>query len=450
MNIIDRIKNNQIHIPVWLGQITSYIPYSIRPIVGVHYRNARAEIIRYKKLTEEEKKDYIFRKMESIVNYAYNEIPFYHRYYDEQGFSPSDLIDFDDLNKIPIINKDILLPYTLEDRCKLDVQHYVVNTGGSSGKTLTLCSQRHQMAIESAHCHEMYYSIGYKPSDLKMSIVGRKTQTEVWEYDFARHILFLNMYLPFRESAFPLKKVLAKYHLRFIQGYPSVVSEFAIYCKEDVELLGVIRKKLKGVILNSEYPYDKYVKPIEEVFGVPCLSFYGHTERCVLAQGDLAVKYKYYPFQTYGFTEAIKDIEGKYHLVGTCYYNFASPLIRYDTEDIISSPSYNNEGILESFDILEGRGGQFILDREGEKVSLTGLIMGRHHSLFSYCLHIQIFQPKQGEAIVIYVPKDLTKDLDAASLVDFSGIDMNFVFERRDEPIRTDSGKVNLLVKALK
>ena len=151
------------HFFVWLGQITSYIPYSIRPIVGVHYRNARAEIIRYKKLTEEEKKDYIFRKMESIVNYAYNEIPFYHRYYDEQGFSPSDLIDFDDLNKIPIINKDILLPYTLEDRCKLDVQHYVVNTGGSSGKTLTLCSQRHQMAIESAHCHEMYYSIGYKP-----------------------------------------------------------------------------------------------------------------------------------------------------------------------------------------------------------------------------------------------------------------------------------------------
>ena len=449
MSIVDRIKNNQIHLPIWIGQLVSYIPYSIRPVVGNPYRVARKEIKQYNQLTESAKKEYIFQKMVSLVNYAYQCIPFYHRYYNDCGFSPSKMKRYDDLSKIPIINKDLLLSCSLEERSNMDVQHYIVNTGGSSGKTLTFCTQRNQMAIESAHCHEMYSVIGYKPFHLKMSLVGRKTHADVYDYDFARHILFLNMYLPFNESSSVLKSVLAKNHIRYLQGYPSILSEFATYCHTDKELLGVVRKKLKGIILNSEYPYLEYVKPIEEIFGVPCLSFYGHTERCVLAQGDLHLKNKYYPFQTYGYTEAVLDKNGKYHLVGTSYYNYASPLIRYDTEDIISSPCFGNEGVLTCFEMLEGRTGQFIVDKKGKKVSLTGLIMGRHHQLFNYCLHLQVYQQIEGKAIIIYVPKDTNQVIDAPSLVDFSGIDIDFEFIKRDEPVRTVSGKVNLLVLSL-
>lgn len=449
MSIIDRIKNNDLRIPIWAGQILSYIPYSIRPFIGQQYRKSTLDIQQYERMSDEERKNSIFHKTYNLVDYAYHNIPFYHRLYDENGFSLSDLKTFNDLQKIPIINKDMLMECPLEERSNLKLQHYIVNTGGSSGKTLTLCSQRYQMAIESAHCHKMYSSLGYKPYDLKMSILGRKTKTGECEYDFARHILYLDMYTPFKDSARSLINILHKHPIRYIQGYPSLVYEFALYCQTNLDILSLLKRGLKGVIFNSEYPYPKYVTPIENTFGVKSLSFYGHTERCVLAQGDLDKKSKYYPFQTYGYTEGITDNEGHLHLVGTSYYNYASPLIRYDTEDIISNPAYSKNGILNSFEILEGRSGQYIVDKNGNKLSLTGLIMGRHHDLFNYCKHIQVYQPTPGVATIIYVPKDSRTDFEANKLVDFSGVDIDFDFEKRTAPIRTVSGKVNLLTKTL-
>ena len=449
MNLIDRIKNNEIRVPIWVGQLLAYIPYSLKPIIGTQYRESKKDLRQYEHMNDQERKDYIFKKMSEMVSYAYDNIPFYHHLYNRKGFSPKLLKVFDDLEIIPIINKDDLIASPLEERSNMEQQHYVVNTGGSSGKTLSLCSQRKQMAVETAHCHEMYATIGYKPSDLKMSIVGRKTHLGACEYDFARHILFLSMYLPFRESALPLKSILRKNAIRYIQGYPSILFEFALYCKEDKELLNNIKKILKGVILNSEYPYEKYVSQIEATFNVPVLSFYGHTERCVLAYGDLNQKYKYYPFQTYGFTEAIASSDGKLHLVGTSYYNNASPLIRYDTDDIINSPEYSEGGILKSFEIQEGRSGQYIVDRKGNPVSLTGLIMGRHHLLFNYCIHIQVYQSEPGKATILYVPKESSEDFDAQKLMDLSDVDIVFSFKRLKTPIRTVHGKVNLLVKSL-
>ena len=445
-SLIDKIKDNKISLPIWLGQVLAYIPFSWRPVIGKEYSRYRKLIDHYNKSSEHSKEEFIFSNVSNLVNYAYNHIDFYRHYYDEKGFSPSDLHEFKDLQKIPVINKDILLKYALSERSNLNLPHYLVNTGGSSGKTLTLCSQRYQMPIETIHCHIMYSSIGYRYSDLKMSIVGRKLNSD-YRYDFARHILFLNMYKPFEVTASSLGKLLKRYPIRFIQGYPSVVSDFANYCHKNSELLKIIRNKLSGIILNSEFPYDRYVENIEKTFGVKCLSFYGHTERCVLAHGDLEKKNHYYPFQTYGFTEAVQDKNGKYHLVGTSYYNFASPLIRYDTEDIISNPIYSSNGILEAFDILEGRSGQFIIDKHGRSISLTGLIMGRHHLLFNYCSHIQVAQVDKGKAIIYYILKPGITIEEPSILFDSSGIDIEFEYKMIPEPIRTKSGKVNLLVK---
>ena len=83
--------------------------------------------------------------------------------------------------------------------------------------------------------------------------------------------------------------------------------------------------------------------------------------------------------QTYGFTESIASSTSE-QLVGTNYYNFASPFIRYNTEDGIQVEK-QTEGILESFKIVDGRVGEYVLDQNNKKISLTGLIYGRHHRL---------------------------------------------------------------------
>ncbi len=430
-----------------MGQLISYIPYSVRPIVGKYYRIRREELRRYESASIEQKQKFIFDRMYSIVKYSLENIPFYQKYYKEKGFSLDCLKSFEDIDKIPIINKNILLQYSLEERSNDKVPHFIVNTGGSSGLTLSFYIQPSSIGNEWAHIHSMWSKIGFKPSDLRLFIVGRSKVRNGVDYEFARHTLSLDMYQPFEKTAPALKKFLKKAPCYYLHGYPSVLSEFAAYCKKDIELLNLLKGKLKGAFLSSEYPYPVYRDIIEETFGIPTLSHYGHTERCVLAY-EATEKFKYKPFQTYGFAEAVKNEEGRYDLVGTSYYNLASPLIRYNTQDVIDNPRIER-GIMTLFNISEGRSGQFILDKNGRKISLTGLVMGRHHELFNYCSHIQLSQKEKGKATIYYVLKDANNNIDAATLFDSSNVDVEFSFKAAAEPIRTISGKINLLVKEI-
>lgn len=442
--LIKGLKNNDLQLPVWLGQLLSYIPYSYRPVVGKSYRERSNEIVRYNFLSDKEKQNFIFRKMYDIVEYANENISFYRKYYSQQGFRPEHLKTFDDIQRIPMIDKKLLFQYSLEERSNEKVPKFLVNTGGSTGHTLSFYVQPSSIGNEWAHIHRMWSMIGFKSSDLKLNISGRSKVKNGVDYEFARHTLSVDMYKPFEETAPLIKRIIRKYPCYYLHGYPSVLSEFAEYSKEDIELLLLLRGKLRGAFLSSEYPYQMYRDKIEQTFDICTQSFYGHTERCVMAY-ETSDKFRFKLFQTYGFAEAISNGEGHYDLVGTSYYNHATPLIRYNTKDIIDNPTIQS-GIMDSFNLFEGRSGQFVLDANGRKISLTGLIMGRHHLLFDYCSHIQITQNEKGKAVILYVPNDINSKFEPQSLFDGSNVKIDFDFERREEPIRTISGKINLLV----
>ena len=47
--------------------------------------------------------------MKHIVEFAYNNVPAYKSYYNDQGFNPALLKSFDDINLIPLTSKSILI-----------------------------------------------------------------------------------------------------------------------------------------------------------------------------------------------------------------------------------------------------------------------------------------------------------------------------------------------------
>jgi len=160
--------------------------------------------------------------------------------------------------------------------------------------------------------------------------------------------------------------------------------------------------------------------------------------------------YSYRPFQTYGFTEAVPMVEGAHcRLVGTAYHNLASPLIRYDTGDEVSVVA-RRDGLLQEFRIEAGRTGDFVVDRNGKRITLTGLLFGRHHHAFDIATFVQIAQRTAGSAtLYVTVPPSLLAAAKLASLFDLQGVEMDFSFERLDRPLLTRSGKVLLNVTPL-
>lgn len=443
---ITSLKQNRFQLPIWFGVLVDRIPYSRRPIVGGIYRQTMKQIEAFEVMSIDDRKNVIFQQMYNIVKYSIENIPFYQQFYAKHGFSIAQLKSFDDISKIPIISKDDLLQYDIAERSNESLDKILVNTGGSSGKTLSFYIEPSAIGHEQAHGHYMWRELDYKPSCLRLIISGRSKVRNGVEYEFARNCYSLDMYQPYAENKERLIKMLKKHGADYLQGYPSVLSEFADFCNENPDLLGVIRKTLKGIFLNSEYPYPVYRDKIEKVFNVPSQAFYGHTERCIMAYEKNGVRNVYHPFQTYGYTEVLKRKDNHYDLIGTSYFNHASPLIRYNTGDIVDNPIHN-DGLLASFEIIEGRSGQFIIDKDGRRISLTGLIMGRHHALFDYCEHIQITQQNDGEATILYVSKDKQIIKNAADLFDSSNVNVVFTYRKIEEPMRTKSGKVNLLVK---
>ena len=444
MSIAIFLKNNLKSIPPSIGEIINMIPYAKRPGIGSVYRLRKKEIHDFDLFSREQKQEFIYKRMKHLVEYAYKEVLFYKEYYNQKGFHPDHLKSFEDIQLIPIVDKGILSSYDIEKRSVKINGRYIVNTGGSSGTPFSLYIQPDSMGHEWAHMHHIWGKLNFKVSDLKIVFGGRSDLKKVVEYDVVRNHFAIDIYSDYKPVAVELKKILKKHTIKYLHGYPTSIYDFAVFCeKEDYELQQLLSANLKGVFLGSEYPHEHYRNVIEKVFNVKTISWYGHTERAVLSY-EKTDKFTYEPFGTYGFTEAIK-FKDEYQLVGTSYYNFATPLIRYNTNDIIADVKAT-DGILKSFKITKGREGEFVIDKNNKNINLTGLVFGRHHEIFNHSKFIQVKQVKAGEIEVHFVSDSISEE-EAIKLFDQRNLELDVAFVKRSAPMRTTSGKVNLLIK---
>jgi phenylacetate-CoA ligase len=102
-------------------------------------------------------------------------------------------------------------------------------------------------------------------------------------------------------------------------------------------------------------------------------------------------------------------------------------------------------GYLESFEITEGRLGEFVIDKNNKKISLTALIFGRHHKLFDRVNFIQVKQVLPGTIKVYYSNYSLVEN--PSELFDSTNLNMDVLFEQVKEPFKTIFGKIPLLIK---
>lgn len=444
LTVVSIIKKRLINLPYPIGKLMAYVPFKYRPSVGKAYKLGISELTEYDAMTETQRERYVFERVKALAIYAFQEVEFYEVFYKEKGFDPEQLQCFDDIKKIPVINKSVLQQYALELRSNSAVNSYVENTGGSSGNPLEFRIEPSSIGHEWAHMHKVWAKVGFKTQNLRVVFSGRSNVKGVVQYDSARHQLNVDIYATWREVANKLLDVFNRYRPSYLHGYPSAIFDFVLWLDANKHpLLDTLRKHINGMMLGSEYPNPALREQVESLLRCDSVSWYGHTERCVLAY-EKHQKQVYEPFQTYGFAEAV-EVDGAFQLVATSYYNFAHPLIRYNTEDIIS---VENSSLLDEFKISKGRDGEYILDRNGNKVFLTALIFGRHHKLFDYCSSIQINQSKAGEATIMFVPREKLT-VSGAELFDSSNLNLMLEFKEIEKPVKTVSGKTPLLVKEI-
>ncbi|AXV66455.1 hypothetical protein D0907_14750 [Pseudoalteromonas lipolytica] len=438
------LKNNFNKLPIGpsLGKIISTIPYSIRPGISSSYNVGQADIKLYEKLNYNERKKFIFERFKKIAMHAYENVSFYQKYYSEQGYDINSLRSFEDIKDVPVISKSILKRFSLDELSYEEPGRALANTGGSTGEPFYFFTSPQAIGHEWAHIHKMWSLLGFKQSTFKMNFHGRSNISDFIEYDPLRNSFSVDIYSDYNKCTNKIYKVFKNNNIQYLHGYPSAIYEFAVFCSGESQLLKLIKSKLRGVFFSSEHPHPHWREFIESTFSVKSQAFYGHSERCIMAYED-DTPFLYKTMQTYGFAETCDS-----KLIGTSYNSFATPFIRYNTEDEISDPIII-DGVLDSFCMKKGRSGEFIEDITGKKIPLTGLIFGRHHELFNFSKTIQVFQEHRGFATILYVADGHLDPKQAEKYFDSTNVGIQFEFKQIPSAIKTVSGKVNLKVHEL-
>lgn len=446
MSLVSLLKKTLTKTPFSIGAELAKIPYSLRPGFGSDYRRAQERRRWYAETASlDEKRDFIFQNVRRVVEIASRETPFYRDLYAKNGFDVAELRSFEDIAKIPIVTKEMLQEYDLEKRSRKIAGRSATFTGGSSGEPFLFYSDKRQIGNEWAHMHWIWERLGFKQADLKLSVALEPEAPPVF-YNGLRHETVLNIYFSrdiLCKAFLNLPKKMRK--IKYLRGYPSAFSEFLSFCEtENRTALDALRENLRGTFLASEFPSPIFRETIERTTGKPTISWYGHSERAILAP-EIRRSGLYEPLQSYGFCETVRDADGFESLVGTAYWNFASPLIRYRVDDGVKVIEKEGE-ILKSFEILQGRIGDFLIDKNGEKFSITHLNLSCRRETWELARCVQVEQRSPGAAIFWVTPRRETTSEELEKAFDFQNLALDCEFRVVEKPFRTKIGKTPLKI----
>jgi phenylacetate-CoA ligase len=415
--------------------------------------------------TKEKIEEYQFAKLKELIVYSYKNVPYYRKLFDQIGFKPNEFKCISDIKKIPYLTKQIIREHQSELISTHIPKKYIkkVKTGGTTGMpTEFLLDKRYSTLAEMVFLRNMWNRIGYKPRDrcvvlredkVRQIIPGKK----YWKTNSLTNWLVMSSFHLNADTFYLFYNKIQQFKPKFILAFASNAYLLAKYIKDN-QLANI--PSLKGVICASENLYDWQRKYMEEVFNAKIFSYYGHSEKCILAsECSDSSSYEFYP--QYGFVELItkngedcstEDERGE--IIATGFNNYVSPFIRYKTDDIGTYTSRYSPDHPHWFHMkrIEGRTQDFLLDIDN--VPKTYLHIDRPFwSLRDKVYAYQYIQNDPGKVILHIHAKTSLNELEIQQVRDifnntYFKIDIDI--KQVDYIPRAGSGKFRYLVQNIK
>jgi phenylacetate-CoA ligase len=241
---------------------------------------------------------------------------------------------------------------------------------------------------------------GARLAMLRGHVTSSRANGKISSYDATRDWLALSSYHLTLERLPQYLELLERFKPDLLYGYSSIALQLAEYLEASGQEW---RLPLRGVLCGSERLTGPQQKIIERVFKARCYTWYGHTERVVLAAwGRTSPVYYFQP--QYGFVEfGPPDAEGLREVIGTSFDNMAMPFIRYRTGDYVRvMEDGKKEYPWPAATEIAGREQEFVVTGTGRKISLTAVNM--HDDIFDDLYAVQFFQETPGKVELRYMP----------------------------------------------
>jgi phenylacetate-CoA ligase len=283
------------------------------------------------------------KRLRKLVKYAYENVAYYRRKFDEIGVNPLEIKNSEDIIKLPFLDKKDIRHnfkeltasgFLVKERVKL-------YTSGSTGQQLFFYTTKHQHnSLAFAERQRGYTAIGIELGD-KCAHLGIANQQRsgpiIWQgfIDTLKRDKLFDVHDMIDDKMDNFAKSLSQYQPKLLRGFPSIVYELARFIRNNKQY----RIKPEGIVTGGEQLFEYQRNYFREVFGCDTYDFYGAEEQHTIAF-ECPAHDGYHLVAENVIVEVIDD-NGKLVSPGeegeiaiTNLQNYAMPMIRYRIGDI--------------------------------------------------------------------------------------------------------------------
>jgi phenylacetate-CoA ligase len=355
-------------------------------------------------------------RIRAVVRHAFEQVPYYRETWRARGVAPGDVDGAASLQALPTIDNRVVRAH-FDDLVARDAdpaRRMLLTTGGTTGvPTRLLLDKDFAAGVERGYVAALWARVGYTLGDRRILlrgalIEGAKTDRP-YRYDRSVSGYWFSNFDLTDENLGRLIDLMREFRPRFLHTYPSSATVLANYVRRS----GIEPPPLRAVLASSETMYPGQRESIEAALRTRVFSWYGHSERLVLA-GECESSTDYHAFPGYGHVE-LQDESGarvdrpgeEGEIVGTSFYNGVMPLIRYATGDFARHAGDACPACGRSFPMLRDVRGHYwqelIVGDGGRLVSTTAINV--HDDTFDRVRQYQFHQRERG-ALVVRIVKD--------------------------------------------
>jgi phenylacetate-CoA ligase len=408
-------------------------------------------------------RDHQWTSLKKLVEYAFQNCPYYTRKYRAAGVSPADLRTPDDVKILPTITKEeiqehreeLVSKHAIKDRLIADM------TGGSTGSPLRFYYDHDRLDSRAAatvrHNRWAGWDIGDRaailwgaPRDTKGS---QKTRDRIRSWILERRIILDASSLD-EEAMFEFARKLVRYKPKILLAYANTLALFARYL-DDKKITTIAPR---GIVCSAEVLTAENRTVIERVFNSRVYNRYGSREFAVIASECSSHSRMHINAENL-LVEVLVDgmptIERAGEIVVTDIKNFAMPMIRYRTRDIgiMKKDACTCSRGLPLLDLSGGRETDFVIASNGKKVS--GIVIATYViTNIPGIRQIQFVQDEPG-AVTIHLVKGSewsseTERLLIKRMHEFLGREISTTTVFRDHIGLAPSGKYRFSISNVK
>ncbi|MEW6666384.1 MAG: hypothetical protein AB1512_14335 [Thermodesulfobacteriota bacterium] len=282
-------------------------------------------------------------RLKTVLQHAYDHVPYYRNLFRELGIQPSDIRGIDGLRQLPLLSGETVRKRRREFLSDNASRYHTVvyRTSGTSGTPMEIYRDRFANSLEFAYYWRHWSWGGYRLGDRfaelgSLHFVNRDSlqgAASSWQPHLGR--LMLNSTLISHARAVEIADAIRRHRPRFLKGLPSAVYFLALCFKE---------RRISDISFQAVFTTGETLTPLfrdmaESVFHCRVLDSYGQMEGAVtIAQ---CMEGGYHVNSDYGLLELDSTAFTRtgnavvVPVVGTSLHNLSMPMIRYVVGDYL-------------------------------------------------------------------------------------------------------------------